>query len=314
VTGTGFTGTLSTALTAGQTSVDIPIIYDGTGVPRTETLTVTSPEGTGACTPSVIITCPTIIAPSITVVQPTCTILTGSITVTAPSSGVTYSFDNGTTYQAGATLSGLAVNTYSIITKNTGTGCVSVATSTTLSAKTVPAAPTTTVTHPTCNTATGTITVTAPSTGVTYSFDNGTTFQASATSNSLATGTYQVIVKDNTSTCESTATTTVINAQPAMPTISSVAKTDPSVLSCPLMNDGTIMVTATGANLQYSIDNGTTWQATNSFMGVSVGSYTIKVKDNLTTCAVPYVTNPVVLAAPTCPIACPVPKSLITNH
>jgi hypothetical protein len=314
VTGTGFTGTLTTTLTAGQTSVDIPITYDGTGIARTETLTVTSPEGTGTCTPSVTIACPTIAAPSITVVQPTCTVLTGSITVTSPSSGVTYSFDNGTTYQAAATLSGLAVNTYSIITKNTGTGCVSVATSTTLTAKTVPAAPTTTVTQPTCSVATGTITVTAPSTGVTYSFDNGTNFQVSAISNNLATGTYQVIVKDNTSTCESAATTTTINAQPAMPTISTVAKTDPSVLSCPLMNNGTITVTATGSNLQYSIDNGTTWQATNSFMGVSVGSYTIRVKDNLTTCAVAYTTNPVVLAAPTCPIACPVPKSSITNH
>ena len=70
VAGSGFTGTLATALTAGQTAVDIPITYDGTGVPRTQSLTVASPEGTGVCTPSVSIVCPTIVAPSITVVQP----------------------------------------------------------------------------------------------------------------------------------------------------------------------------------------------------------------------------------------------------
>jgi hypothetical protein len=149
---------------------------------------------------------------------------------------------------------------------------------------------------------------------VTYSFDNGTNFQVSAVSNNLTSGTYQVIVKDNTSTCTSTATATTVNAPPTPPTISSVAKTDPSLLSCPLMNNGTITVTATGSNLQYSIDNGTTWQVPNNFIGVPNGSYTIKVKDNVTTCAVPYATNPVVLAAPVCPVACPVPKSSITNH
>jgi hypothetical protein len=315
VSGTGFTGTLATVLTAGQTSIDIPITYDGTGIPRTQTLTVTAPEGTGACTPSVIIVCPTITAPSITVVQPTCTVATGSITVTLPSSGVTYSFDNGATYQAAATLSGLAVNTYSIITKNTGTGCVSVATSTTINPQpATPAAPTTTVAQPVCGATTGTITVTAPTTGVTYSFDDSTSYQAAATSNALTSGTYAIKVKGDVGGCVSTASSATINAPLAVPIISSIAKGDPSVLSCPLMNNGTITVTATGSNLQYSIDNGTTWQATNSFIGVSVGSYTVKVKDNLTTCAVSYTTNPVVLAAPTCPVNCVVPKPSITNH
>jgi hypothetical protein len=53
VTGAGFTGTLTTTLTAGQASVTIPISYDGTGAAGSRTLTVASSQGTGTCTPSV---------------------------------------------------------------------------------------------------------------------------------------------------------------------------------------------------------------------------------------------------------------------
>jgi large repetitive protein len=162
------------------------------------------------------------------------------------------------------------------------------------------AAPTTTVSQPTCAVATGTITVTAPANNVTYSFDDGTTFQATATSSALASGTYQVKVKDNTTNCISTATATIINAQPASPVISNVAKTDASLSSCPALNDGTISVTAIGTNLQYSINNGATWQVSNSFAGLVAGSYTVKVKDNTSTCEVAYTSNPVVLTAPIC--------------
>jgi hypothetical protein len=108
------------------------------------------------------------------------------------------------------------------------------------------------------------------------------------------------VVKQDVTNCISTATATVINAQPALPTISSVAKTDPSVTSCPTLNDGTISVTAIGTNLQYSIDNGATWQVSNTFAGLVAGSYTVKVKDNTSTCEVAYTSNPMVLTAPIC--------------
>jgi hypothetical protein len=55
VAGTGFTGTLSTTLTGSETSVVIPITYDGTGAARSETLTVTSTEGVGTCTKAVTV-------------------------------------------------------------------------------------------------------------------------------------------------------------------------------------------------------------------------------------------------------------------
>jgi hypothetical protein len=56
VIGLGFTGTLATVLTAGQTSVTIPIIYDGTGISGTKLLTITSTQGTGLCSTNAIVT------------------------------------------------------------------------------------------------------------------------------------------------------------------------------------------------------------------------------------------------------------------
>ena len=56
VSGTGFTGTLTTTLTAGQTSVTIPITFDGSGSSGSTILTVTSTTGTGTCTKSVTVT------------------------------------------------------------------------------------------------------------------------------------------------------------------------------------------------------------------------------------------------------------------
>jgi hypothetical protein len=100
VSGTGFTGTLTTTLTAGQTSVTIPITYDGTGSAGSRTLTVTSPTGGGTCSKSVTITGNT--APVITSVSSVNFAENGSgIAYTTTATDVdagqtkTYSFETG---------------------------------------------------------------------------------------------------------------------------------------------------------------------------------------------------------------------------
>jgi hypothetical protein len=262
--------------------------------------------------------CPTLTNTASNNVNPTtCGGSNGSIKICglgASSTGWTISYDkNGTaatsltalTADASGclTISSLTVGAYTNIKVTHATSCPSGSgtVSATLTDPAAPSVPTTTVTQPTCTVATATITVNTPASGVTYSFDNGVTFQPSNIKSGLAASTtYQVVVKDNTSLCTSTATAAVVNAQPATPVMSSVVKTDPSVSSCPSLNDGTITVTATGANLQYSKDNGATWQASNSFTGLVAGNYTIKVKNNTTSCEVAYASNPVVLKAPSC--------------
>lgn len=134
-------------------------------------------------------------APIVAVTQPTCNISTGSITVTSPSTGVTYSFDNGVTFQPTNSISGLVSGTYLVKVKNTQ-GAISNAASAVIN----PAFPTEislNTTQSSCTSNTGSITITSPSSGVEYSFDGGITYQPSNAKNNLAAGVYQIVVKNN---------------------------------------------------------------------------------------------------------------------
>ncbi|TDR16880.1 gliding motility-associated C-terminal domain-containing protein, partial [Flavobacterium cheniae] len=73
---------------------------------------------------------PAIATASVTV-QPTCPVPTGTIVVTAPLGGtLEYSINNGVTYQSSTTFSGLTPNTtYTIIVRDSSTGCTSTASS-----------------------------------------------------------------------------------------------------------------------------------------------------------------------------------------
>ena len=55
VTGTGFSGSLATTITANTAFVIIPITYDGSGAEGSRILTITSPNGTGSCSVNVLI-------------------------------------------------------------------------------------------------------------------------------------------------------------------------------------------------------------------------------------------------------------------
>ncbi|MBM7418085.1 MULTISPECIES: PKD domain-containing protein [Chryseobacterium] len=149
--------------------------------------------------------------PIVSSTQPSCSVSTGSITVTSPATGVTYSFDNGVSFQASNTLSGLAAGTYVVKVKNQA-GSISDAVSVVINpALSVPQDPVLNITQPACGTGTGSITVTSPSTDVQYSFDGGITYQTSNVKAGIAPGTYTIVVK-NSSGCTSTATATI--AQP----------------------------------------------------------------------------------------------------
>lgn len=58
VSGNGFSGSYTTNLTAGQTSVTFPITFDGSGTGGTPSLTVTSSQATGTCTKAVTVSAP----------------------------------------------------------------------------------------------------------------------------------------------------------------------------------------------------------------------------------------------------------------
>jgi hypothetical protein len=210
--------------------------------------------------------------PSVSVSNPTCALSTGTINV-SPTVGFEYSFDNGLSFQSSNIKSGLASGSYKIIVKNSG-NCISAPTTVVINAPlSVLATPSVSVTNPTCNVSTGTLTV-SPTLGLTYSFDGGASFQSSNVKSGLASGNYQIVVK-NSENCVSTPTTVVINAALSVPTNPSVSVTNPTCS----VSTGTLTVSPS-TGLTYSFDNGASFQSSNVKSGLASGNYQIVVKNS----------------------------------
>lgn len=134
----------------------------------------------------------------------------------------------------------------------------------------------TTFTQPSCfNGNDGTATAT-PSGGLppyTYSWSNGATTQ---TATGLAAGFVSVTVTD-AGGCFAVGSTTI--TQPSQLVVTNVSPTN---ITCGGGSDGRIVITAIGGTtpLEYSIDGGINYQSSNDFTGLSVGTYTISVRDN----------------------------------
>jgi len=127
--------------------------------------------------------------------------------------------------------------------------------------------------------ASGTISIDATGTypPLTYSIDNGTTFQSSNDFTDLIAGTYVVVVKDNYG---NTLNDIANIYEPDKINITNEEVTD--VTGCYGDTNGSINITASGGEgtLTYSIDDGTSFQSSNVFNGLSGGDYIVKVKDD----------------------------------
>ncbi len=165
-----------------------------------------------------------------TISQPTCSVSTGTIELNPIYElGIEYSFDNGETYENAYVKSNLTPGIYKIKVKN-ASGCLSETLEITVNPTPfVPQAPTVIETQPTCTVSTGSITVTSPLTGVSYSFNNDTTYQASNVKSELGNQNYLVVVKDSVSGCISFATNAFIDYAPSNPIIYSIAASDTTV-------------------------------------------------------------------------------------
>lgn len=144
---------------------------------------------------------PVVAAPTVT--QATCAgQLTGTIVVNATgSTTMEYSIDNGATWQTSNTFNGLAAGNYNVIVRfQAATHCLTPYASNpivinALSGTPVVTAPT--VTQPLCPILTGTIVVNATGTGtLEYSVDGGTNWQLSNTFNTLPSGSYNIVVRE----------------------------------------------------------------------------------------------------------------------
>lgn len=210
-------------------------------------------------------------------VQPSCGVQDGVLNIAA-SGGVAplqYSIDNGATFVANNVFTNLGSGTYLVVVEDAN-GC-QVTGQQNLTNSNGPSIDAVTPTPPTCGASDGIIDITASggTAPLQYSIDNGVTFQAAGLFNGLPSGTYDIVVEDNTG-CQ--ATDQVVFPGGTPPTIDAVVPTDP-VCGNP---DGSIVITASGgtAPLQYSIDNGATFQATGTFNNLNGGNYDIVVEDD----------------------------------
>ena len=211
--------------------------------------------------------------------QPTCTVNTGTITITAPTgAGLQYSI-NGGALQTSPVFNLLTPGNYTVTVQNAA-GCTSAPSTTFViaAAPAAPAIPTGSVTaQPTCTVNTGSITITAPTgAGLQYSI-NGGALQTSPVFDLLTPGNYTVTVQNAAGCTSAPSTTFVIAAAPSAPpapTGSVTVQTDCNI------NTGTITITAPlGADLQYSINGGTTFQTSPIFPNLAPGSYNIIVQN-----------------------------------
>src|SRR2546426_3461645 len=234
--------------------------------------TITAKDANGCTgTASATIVVPPQVLASATPSNPSC--FGGTGTITAGGSGgtgaKTFSID-GTTFQASATFSGLTAGSYTITAKDAN-GCTGTATATIVVPSQVLA--TATPSNPNCFGGTGTITAGGSGgTGTkTFSID-GTTFQASATFSGLTAGSYTITAKDANG-CTGTAIATIVVPSQV------VATATPSNPNC-FGGTGTITAGGSGGTgtKTFSID-GTTFQASATFSGLTAGGYTITAKD-----------------------------------
>jgi gliding motility-associated-like protein len=194
---------------------------------------------------------------------------TATVTVGGGTSGYTYNWST-TPAQTTQTATGLQAGTY-FVTSTDANMCTIIDTVTVT--EPTPIILTMSNSNVSCNGANdGTASVTAiGGTGVyTYNW-NTIPAQTTQTANSLSGGLYEVTVTD-ANLC--TATDTVSIYEPPLITYTTASTN----VSCFGGNDGTITITNTTVpstvGIQYSIDGGTTFQATNTFTGLTAGTYT----------------------------------------
>jgi hypothetical protein len=251
--GTGFSGLYAGAYTV--------YIRDVAGCTATTTATVTQP---------------TAVAANIIVTNPAChSSYDGSISVSGSGGSGNYSYSlNGVNYQPFGSFENLPAGNYTVYVKDKK-GCVYTQPSVLFAPLELTGSALTT--NSTCGNNNGSLMVTASGgtgSGYLYSID-GTTFGSSGSFTNLSSGTYFIAVKDGAG-CLSVVSGTIYDSNG--PTIGNTSHTN---IACNDGSDGSITVNGvTGGTgvLQYGL-NGSYWQTSNTFNGLSAGTYTVMVKD-----------------------------------
>lgn len=221
-----------------------------------------SPAGSAV---TVSITLPPDVPSVASTTQPSCIVATGTIVFTVQS-GVEYSINNGTTYQASATFAGLAPGSYTLKVRNISSIlCSAVLASPVIinSVPSIPSIPIASVTvQPTCEIITATVVVSSPvqGTGFEYSID-GDAYQTSSTFIVSTEGSHAITTRRITDiTCVSDSASVNVYGY-----ICAITETTPAINGAsggntsPLTNNDTLnglpVTVGTGGNVTISVPN-----------------------------------------------------------
>lgn len=235
------------------------------------------------------------------------------IIATPGSNSIQFSADNGQTWQTNNTFTNLVPGTYQIIASNIDGSCtVNYETPITLTEPIAPSILTSVPINPSnCGAQDGSIIIFASGNGILeYSIDGGNTWTPNNNFSNLPSGNYNILVQNQDGTCESVSDNLTLS-EPFPPTVNSVDVDDLS--NCDAA-DGAIEINAVGGsgNLEYSIDDGTTWQSNNQYTNLPAGNYTIMVQNNDGTCTSTYPASVEVLS-PTPPVIANVNSTNLTT-
>ncbi len=204
---------------------------------------------------------------------------TATITVTSGDAPYTYAWENNASTTA--TASGLASGSYGwTVTDATGcmaTGMVDVTSPDALDL-------TTTTTNATCGGANGSATVTVTGGTAPYTYKWNDTFgQTGPHAMALEEGTYTVLVTDDNG-CTASTTVTVGSTQGFTCNAVVTSSYNGAHISSIGGNDGSATVTMNGGNPGYFSFAWSNGQTSQQITGLSAGTYTVVVKDDLTGC------------------------------
>ncbi len=228
-------------------------------------------------------------APAITSVSATQPITcegTGTIQIlSSPASGIIYSVDGGSTWTTNNLFSDLAAGSYDIAIASADTSCIITAATEFIAGPTSPNITDEVVSQPNgCGQDDGLINIsTVPSNGLIYSIDGGVTWSASSLFPNLGSGTYNISVAFEDTTCVTNGSThTFVN--PGSPVITEVQSENPSTCE---NTSGSITISSSPATgVIYSVDGGSTWSTSNIFTGLSADFYFVRVAYADTSCIV----------------------------
>jgi PKD repeat protein len=238
---------------------------------------------------ALVISQPAVMTATVTPTMATCNGANDAIiTISAPAGGYgtyQYSINGGTSWQGSGTFTNLiAPASYDVRIRDAANpGCV--ITLNAALALTQPAILTASIasTPVTCfGGGDGTITISAPAGGYgtyEYSINGGGSWQASGNFTALTPGAYNILIRDAAHiTCVKVLNNSYAVTQPALLS-ATVGKID---VTCLGAADGIINITAPSGGYgtyEYSIDGGTSWQASGSYTALAPATYDVRIRD-----------------------------------